>query len=161
MTDNNPFLVVTIGDFNAWSSRWCINGKSNYEGTKIDCLATEHDLKQVINEPTHLLENSSSCIDLKFTSQPNLVKDAGIHSSFHPSIQVSHRPDINFNDNLIKKVLTKNFWVCILIVNLILMKIVKEYLRKLINLLVLFASSEIFYRDHPFCKSINLLLDLT
>ena len=64
MTDNNPFLVVAIGDFNARSSSWCINDKSNYEGTKIDCLATEYDLKQVINEPTHLLENSSSGIDL-------------------------------------------------------------------------------------------------
>ena len=81
MTDNNPFLVVAIEDFNARSSSWYINDKSNYEGTKIDCLASEHDLKQVINEPTHLLENSSSCIDLIFTSQQNLVMDAGIHSS--------------------------------------------------------------------------------
>ena len=45
MTDNNPFLVVAIGDFNARSSSWCINDKSNCEGTKIDCLATEYDLK--------------------------------------------------------------------------------------------------------------------
>ena len=81
-TDNNPFLAVSIGDFNAWSSSWCINDKSNYEGTKIDCLATEYDLKQVINEPTHLLENSS-CIGLIFTSQPNLVMDAGIYLSLH------------------------------------------------------------------------------
>ena len=29
---------------------------------------SEYNLKQVINEPTHLLENSSSCIDLIFTS---------------------------------------------------------------------------------------------
>ena len=56
MTDNNPFLVIEIGDFNARSSNCYINDKSNYEGTKIDCLATEYDLKQVINKPTHLLE---------------------------------------------------------------------------------------------------------
>ena len=54
MSDNNSFLVVlSIGDFNARSSSWCINDKSNYDGTKIDCLATEYDLKQVINERTH------------------------------------------------------------------------------------------------------------
>ena len=53
MTDNNPFLVVAIGDFNARSSSWCINDKSNYEGTKIDYLAIKYDLKQVINKPTH------------------------------------------------------------------------------------------------------------
>ena len=80
MTDNNPFLVVAIGNFYAPSSSWCINDKSNYKGNKIDCLATEYDLKQVINEPIHLLENSSSCIDLVFTSQSNLV-GAGVHSS--------------------------------------------------------------------------------
>ena len=62
MTNNNCFLVVAIGDFNARLSSWCINDKSNYEKTKIDCLATEYDFKQVINEPTHLLEDSSSCI---------------------------------------------------------------------------------------------------
>ena len=74
MTDSNPFLVVAIGDFNAGSSSWCIIDKSNYEETKIDCLTTEYDLRQLINEPTHLLENSSY-VDLIFTSQPNLVMD--------------------------------------------------------------------------------------
>ena len=83
MTDNNLFLVVAIGDFNARSSSWCINDKSNYDGSKIDCLATGYDLKQVSNEPTHLLENSFSCIDLIFTFQPNLVMDAGVHQSLH------------------------------------------------------------------------------
>ena len=34
-----------------------------------------------------------------------------------------HHPDFIFNGNSVKKVLTKNFWVCFLIVNLILMNI--------------------------------------
>ena len=68
MTDDNLFLVVAVGDFNSRSSSWCVSDKNNYEGTKIDCLATEYDLKKIINQPTHLLENSSI-----FISQPNLV----------------------------------------------------------------------------------------
>ena len=32
-----------------------------------------------------MLENPSSCIDLIFTSQPNLVMDAGIHLSLRAS----------------------------------------------------------------------------
>ena len=32
-----------------------------------------------------MLENSSSCIDLVFTSQPNMVIGAGVHSSLHPN----------------------------------------------------------------------------
>ena len=35
------------------------------------------------NEPTHSHENSSSCIDIIFTSQANLVIDAGLHPSLH------------------------------------------------------------------------------
>ena len=40
------------------------------------------------------------------------------------------------------------------------MKILKEHLIKLVNLLVFFGRSEIFYRDHLFYKSINLFLDI-
>ena len=39
MTDNNTFLVIAIDDFNARTSSWYINDKSNYEGSKTDCLA--------------------------------------------------------------------------------------------------------------------------
>ena len=71
MSDNPLFLVVAIGGFNAGSSYWCINDKNNYEGIKTDSLAIQYDLKQVINELTHLLENFSSYTDLIFTSQQN------------------------------------------------------------------------------------------
>ena len=33
----------------------------------------------------HVLENCSSCIDLIFTSQPNLVVDSSVHPSLHPN----------------------------------------------------------------------------
>ena len=81
MTDNNPFLVVAIGDFNARSSSWRINDKRNYDRTRIDYLATQHDLKQLIKEPIYLFENSCSCIGLIFISQLNLAMDTGIRPS--------------------------------------------------------------------------------
>ena len=37
----------------------------------------------MINEPTHILPVSSSCIDLIFVFQPNLVMESGVHSSLH------------------------------------------------------------------------------
>ena len=40
-------------------------------------------MKQVITEPTHILENSSSCIDLIFSNQPNLIMDSGVHPTLH------------------------------------------------------------------------------
>ena len=55
------------------SKNWCSSDKTTYEGKKIESLTSQCGLKQVISDPTHILESSSSRIDLIFTSQPNLV----------------------------------------------------------------------------------------
>ena len=49
------------------------------QGTILDYYQIDHYLK----ESTHISENYRSCIDLLFTSQPNLVVDFGIHPSLH------------------------------------------------------------------------------
>ena len=56
---------------------------TTHEGTHIGSLITMHGLQQLISHPTHLLPNSSSCIDLIFTDQPNLAVKSGIHPSLH------------------------------------------------------------------------------
>ena len=75
--------VCTI--FNARSSNWCKYDISKNEGVQIDSVTSTHGLEQLISEPTHILSNSSSCIDLIFTNQPNLVVDSGTHPSLHPN----------------------------------------------------------------------------
>ena len=49
----------------------------------IENLTSQFGLSQIINEATHILEASSSCIDLIFTTQPNLVVESGVHLSLH------------------------------------------------------------------------------
>ena len=44
---------------------------------------TQYGLTQIIHEPTHLLDCSSSCIDLIFTFQNDLVTNSGVHSCLH------------------------------------------------------------------------------
>ena len=80
---DNPFLTVVLGDFNTESNLWYKNDKTTYEGSKIDDIASQFGLHQLINEPTHLTRNNSSCVYLIFTSQPNLVIESGVHSSLH------------------------------------------------------------------------------
>ena len=70
---NNTFLTVILGDFNAKLSLWCNNDITTYEGSKIDGVTSQFRLQQIVIEPTHFIGNSSSCIDLIFTTQPNLV----------------------------------------------------------------------------------------
>ena len=53
------------------------------EGTKLESLAIFHGFHQQISQPTHLLPQTSSCIDLIFTDQPNLMVDSGVHPSLY------------------------------------------------------------------------------
>ena len=58
-------------------------GKTTYEGTRIDGITSQFGLEQLIHEPTHITGERSSCTDLTFTSQPNLVVESGVQSSLH------------------------------------------------------------------------------
>ena len=82
-----PSLSVVTGNFNARSSYWWSN------------LASSNGFSQLINEPTHFQNNSSSCIDLILTDQPNLSVNTGVHSSLHPNChhQIFHS---SFNLNV-------------------------------------------------------------
>ena len=40
-------------------------------------------LQQLIHEPTHIIGERSSCIDLTFDSQPNLMVESCVQSSLH------------------------------------------------------------------------------
>ena len=42
-------------------------------------------MQHLFKEPTHISNNSSSCFDLIFTSQPNLITDSAVHSSRYPN----------------------------------------------------------------------------
>ena len=60
---------------------------TSLEGSKIDTIASSYGLNHLIQESTHILNSSSSCIDLIFTSQTNLVMESGIPSSLHSICQ--------------------------------------------------------------------------
>ncbi len=77
----NPFCVVVSGDFNCRSSQWWDNEIENNEGKRFEPLTSDLGLYQLISEPTHLMGDSKSCIDLIFTDQPNLFIETGVHSS--------------------------------------------------------------------------------
>ena len=56
----------------------CING---VKVTRLQIVTSHDGLIQIINEPTHILEDVSSCIVYIFISQLNMVLDSGVHSS--------------------------------------------------------------------------------
>ena len=80
----STFLII-LGDFNAKSKTCWTHDVAINEGVQIESLTSTYGLHQLISDPTHILPNSSSCIDLIFTDQPNLVVDSAIHPSLHPN----------------------------------------------------------------------------
>ena len=80
-----PSFTIIMGDFNVRSKSWWPDDITSPEGTDVDSLTTMYGLHQLISDPTHLLPNSLSCIDLIFTDQPNLAVDCGVHPSLHPN----------------------------------------------------------------------------
>ena len=73
-----------IGDFNAKSCNWSSNDTITSEGAQIDSITFLYGMKELISEPTHILQQSSVFIDLIFTNQPNIAMDSGGDSSLHP-----------------------------------------------------------------------------
>ena len=79
----NPYLIVVLGDFNTQTKGWYPLGKATYEGTRIDSIVSQFGLEQLIHESTHIIRERSSCINLIFAFQPNLVVESGVRSSLH------------------------------------------------------------------------------
>ena len=79
----NPYLIVVLGEFNAQTKGWYPLGKSTYQSTRIDGITSQFGLDQLIHEPTHIIGERSSCIDLIFVYQPDLVVESGVQSSLH------------------------------------------------------------------------------
>ena len=55
-------MTVAFGNFDAKSNSWYVNDNTNIKGSKFDILTASFDFKQIINEPTHILNNPLSCI---------------------------------------------------------------------------------------------------
>ena len=67
LAPEGSFLTTIIGDFNAKSCNWYSHDKTSFEGSAVESITSQFGLHQLINEPTHLLQNSFSGIDLIFT----------------------------------------------------------------------------------------------
>ena len=60
IANHNPFVSIIIGDFNAISNNWYSSDKTTYEGKELGSLNPQCGFKQVLSDPTHILESSLS-----------------------------------------------------------------------------------------------------
>ena len=83
--NKDPNLVIILGDFNAKLSSWNSTDIDSLQGISINDITSSYGLTQMISEPTHILPNSSSCIDLIFCNQSNMITNCGVIPSLHPN----------------------------------------------------------------------------
>ena len=65
-------FTTLMSDFNVGPKSWWVHDITNNEGTQTESISLLYGFSQLISEPTHILQNSSSCTDLIFTDQPIL-----------------------------------------------------------------------------------------
>ena len=71
--NENPFCCLILGDFNSRRKDWWDGDVDDRPGSILNDILSENILFQLVNEPTHIMNNSRSCIDLVISDQPNLV----------------------------------------------------------------------------------------
>ena len=78
------FLKPSFRWFSRQNKVWFDQDNTTTKGTIINDLITQYGLTQIIHELTHLLDYSSSCIDLIFTSQNKLATNFREHLEYTP-----------------------------------------------------------------------------
>ena len=87
ISNRNPYLKLLLGDYNPRNTNWWHLDITTTEGIQLETTTAIYRLQQLIDKPTHILKNSSSCIDLIFTNQSNLIVNRGTHPSLHENCQ--------------------------------------------------------------------------
>ena len=59
---------IVLGDFNAKCLKWCASEGNNSAGIELDNITATFSYNQMIDKSTHYISESSSCIDLIFSS---------------------------------------------------------------------------------------------
>ena len=81
INDLSPACSIITGDVNARSTKWWRLDKENVEGLEINIITRAAGYSQLINQPTHITKDYFTCIDLIFTSNPNLINSSGVEMS--------------------------------------------------------------------------------
>ena len=72
-TSCNSLFTIILCNFTARSSVQWTRDKTKIEGTQLKSLKNMHVFHKLKSKPTHLLPQTSSCIDLIYTDWQNLI----------------------------------------------------------------------------------------
>ena len=83
INNQQPTCSILVGDFNAKLPKCCPSDKDSKAGQDIDTFTTTSGYTQMIGQPTHIMNEKSSCIDLLFTTNSKLHCDVGVEQTLY------------------------------------------------------------------------------
>ena len=83
INNQQPTCSVLVGDFNARLSKWCPSDKDSKAGQEIDTFTTASVYTQMIGQPTHIINEKSSCIDLLFTTYNKFLCNVRVEQTIY------------------------------------------------------------------------------
>lgn len=83
--------VVFMGDMNCRNTLFWGPDTTNTEGRALKAQFDSHDYDQLIHEPTRVVNNCQSCIDLLFINNPSIISEVGTRPKIHDP-KCDHKP---------------------------------------------------------------------
>ena len=77
----NPFCSLFLGDFNCHNSSWLCTDTTDFQGEELYDILNDNALHQLVSEPTHIINNSKTCIDLVITNQRDIIRECSVKPS--------------------------------------------------------------------------------
>ncbi len=101
--------IIFIGDMNGRNSLFWCDDITNTDGRILNCTYETHNYEQMIHEPTRVVENTKSCIDLIFTRNPHIFSEVGTRDKIAPICD--HHPIYGILKSTLKKPKCFKRWV--------------------------------------------------
>ena len=73
INDEFPIRSIVTGDFNARSSSWWIHYITDTPGQEIDSLTSSAEYAQIVDKPTHVVNNYMSCKNITSNHEVNVT----------------------------------------------------------------------------------------
>ena len=83
ITNKSLINMILTGDFNARSPLWWALDNENNDGRKITLLTSSAGYSKLIDQATYTTKESSSCIDLIFTSNLSFISASGVELALY------------------------------------------------------------------------------
>ena len=102
---------ILVGNFDTKLSNWSPSDKDNKVGQDIDTLTAASGYIQMNGQPTHIINDKLSCIDLLFTNNNKLLSEVGVEQTTYDKCNHKIICGLLILTNLFFHLTIRKFWI--------------------------------------------------